>query len=50
LRATRYASRRARGAGLTAEFLGDKPLFAAVGDEFLSFVDDAPLVAHNASF
>jgi DNA polymerase III epsilon subunit-like protein len=29
--------------GLTAEFLADKPLFAAVADEFLTFVGDAPL-------
>jgi DNA polymerase III subunit epsilon len=36
--------------GLTAEFLADKPLFAAVVDELLAFVGDAPLVAHNASF
>jgi DNA polymerase III subunit epsilon len=36
--------------GLSAEFLGDKPLFAAVADEFLAFVGDAPLVAHNAGF
>jgi DNA polymerase III subunit epsilon len=34
--------------GLTAEFLADKRLFAVVADEFLTFVDDAPLVAHNA--
>jgi len=34
--------------GLTAEFLADKPLFAAVADEFPAFVDDAPLVAYNA--
>ena len=34
--------------GLTAEFLADKPLFGAVADEFLSFVGDAPVVAHNA--
>jgi DNA polymerase III subunit epsilon len=34
--------------GLTAEFLADKPLFAAVADEFLASVGDAPLVAHNA--
>ena len=32
--------------GLTAEFLGDKPLFGAVADQFLAFVGDAPLVAH----
>jgi DNA polymerase III epsilon subunit-like protein len=36
--------------GLTAEFLADKPLFGAVADEFLAFVGDAPLVAHNAGF
>ena len=32
------------------EFLKDKPLFADVCDEFLAFVGDAPLVAHNAMF
>lgn len=31
--------------GLTGAFLADKPLFAAVADEFLVFVGDAPLVA-----
>jgi hypothetical protein len=36
--------------GLTAEFLADKPLFADVADEFLAFVGDAPVVAHNAGF
>jgi DNA polymerase-3 subunit epsilon len=36
--------------GLSAEFLGDKPLFAAVADEFLAFIGDAPLVIHNAGF
>jgi DNA polymerase-3 subunit epsilon len=36
--------------GLTTEFLADKPLFVAVADEFLAFVVDAPLVAHNAGF
>ena len=36
--------------GLTAEFLANKPLFGAVADEFLAFVGDAPLVAHNAGF
>jgi DNA polymerase III subunit epsilon len=25
-------------------------VFGAVADEFLAFVDDAPLVAHNAGF
>jgi DNA polymerase-3 subunit epsilon len=36
--------------GLTNEFLKDKPRFADVVDEFLAFLADAPLVAHNASF
>ena len=35
---------------LSEEFLANKPLFGAVADEFLAFVDDAPLVAHNADF
>ena len=36
--------------GLTAEFLKDKPDFAEIADEFLGFIGDAPLIAHNASF
>jgi DNA polymerase-3 subunit epsilon len=36
--------------GLSAEFLKDKPRFAAVADELIGFIGDAPLVAHNASF
>jgi DNA polymerase-3 subunit epsilon len=36
--------------GLSTEFLADKPLFAAVADEFLDFIGDAPLIIHNASF
>jgi DNA polymerase III subunit epsilon len=36
--------------GLTAEFLKDKQLFAEIADEFLAFVGEAPLIAHNASF
>ena len=36
--------------GLTVEFLKDKPLFKDVADEFLDFIGDAPLVAHNATF
>jgi DNA polymerase III subunit epsilon len=36
--------------GLSAEFLKDKPLFADICEEFLGFVGDAPLVAHNAMF
>jgi DNA polymerase-3 subunit epsilon len=36
--------------GLSIEFLKDKPLFADVCEEFLAFVADAPLIAHNAMF
>lgn len=36
--------------GLAIEFLKDHPLFVAVADEFLEFVGDAPLVAHNGYF
>ncbi len=36
--------------GLSDEFLADKPLFAQVSDEFLSFVEGAELVIHNAPF
>jgi len=36
--------------GLSTEFLADKPLFSEVVDDFLQFIDDAPLVIHNASF
>lgn len=36
--------------GLDNAFLDDKPTFAAVADDFLAFVEDAPLVIHNAAF
>jgi DNA polymerase-3 subunit epsilon len=36
--------------GLSSEFLADKPLFAAVAEDFLTFIGDAPLIIHNASF
>jgi DNA polymerase-3 subunit epsilon len=36
--------------GLSADFLKDKPRFAEVVDDFLAFIGDSPLVAHNASF
>lgn len=36
--------------GLGNEFLKDKPVFAAVAEEFLAFIADAALVIHNASF
>jgi DNA polymerase-3 subunit epsilon len=36
--------------GLSTEFLKDKALFADICEEFLAFVGDAPLIAHNAMF
>lgn len=36
--------------GLSREFLTGKPLFASIVDEFLAFVGDAKLIAHNADF
>jgi DNA polymerase-3 subunit epsilon len=36
--------------GLSSEFLSDKPKFAAVADDLLAFVGDAPLIIHNAEF
>jgi DNA polymerase-3 subunit epsilon len=36
--------------GLSSEFLRDKPLFAAISADFLEFIGDATLIAHNALF
>lgn len=36
--------------GLSREFLAGKPKFAEIADRFLEFIDDAPLVIHNAEF
>ncbi|MEP4052668.1 MAG: DNA polymerase III subunit epsilon [Litorimonas sp.] len=36
--------------GLTTEFLRGKPLFGDVADDFLDFIGDATLIAHNAQF
>lgn len=36
--------------GLSSEFLRDKPLFSAVAEEFLAFIDGAELIIHNAPF
>mgnify|MGYP000911172161 CR=1 FL=1 len=36
--------------GLTEEFLADKPLFAAIVDELMSYLAGAELVIHNAPF
>ena len=36
--------------GLSTEFLAKQPLFGEIAEEFLEFIGDAVLVAHNASF
>lgn len=36
--------------GLTREFLGDKPRFREIAQEFLEFISGAELVIHNAAF
>lgn len=36
--------------GISREFLLDKPLFAEIVDDFLSFIEGARLVIHNAAF
>jgi DNA polymerase III subunit epsilon len=36
--------------GITLEFLQDKPLFEAIADDFLAFIQGAELIIHNAPF
>jgi DNA polymerase-3 subunit epsilon len=36
--------------GLSDDFLKQQPLFADKAGEFLEFIEDSPLVAHNAGF
>jgi DNA polymerase-3 subunit epsilon len=36
--------------GHTWEMLKDEPKFAEIADQFLDFVQDSELVAHNAGF
>ncbi|SFG22741.1 DNA polymerase-3 subunit epsilon [Novosphingobium sp. CF614] len=36
--------------GLSDAFLADKPLFSELAREFLEFIADSPMVAHNAGF
>ncbi|MDC1381970.1 DNA polymerase III subunit epsilon [Candidatus Puniceispirillum sp.] len=36
--------------GITTEFLADKPVFADIVDEFLSFIGPDAMVIHNAAF
>ncbi len=36
--------------GLSSEFLSDKPLFKDIAAQFLTYIDGAELIAHNAKF
>ena len=36
--------------GLTNEFLSNKPKFIEIVDDFLNFIGDSKLIAHNADF
>ena len=36
--------------GITDAHVADKPVFAAIADDFLAFLGDAPLIIHNAGF
>ncbi|MCW7552536.1 DNA polymerase III subunit epsilon [Endozoicomonas gorgoniicola] len=36
--------------GITNEFVKDKPLFNEVADDFLAFIKDSEMIAHNATF
>jgi DNA polymerase-3 subunit epsilon len=36
--------------GLSSDFLTGQPVFEMIVDEFLAFIADSPLVAHNAAF
>ena len=36
--------------GITSEFLRDKPRFDEISDDFMTFIDGAELVIHNAAF
>ena len=36
--------------GITPEFLADKPTFDRIADDFVTFIDGAELIIHNAPF
>ena len=36
--------------GITNEYLIDKPFFDEIVDDFLAFIEDSSIIAHNASF
>jgi DNA polymerase III subunit epsilon len=36
--------------GISFEMVADKPIFAGIADQFMDFIGDDPIVAHNAEF
>lgn len=36
--------------GISSDFLKDKPKFFEIANEFVSFIQDSPLIIHNAGF
>jgi DNA polymerase-3 subunit epsilon len=36
--------------GLSEAFLSDKPVFSQIASDFLVFIEEAPLIIHNAAF
>ena len=36
--------------GLTLNNLKDKPIFSEIYDDFLEYVDQSPIIIHNAPF
>ena len=36
--------------GITNDFLQDKPLFEDIADDFLNFINESTIIAHNANF
>jgi DNA polymerase-3 subunit epsilon len=36
--------------GISSEFLAGKPVFSAIAADFLAFIGEAPIIAHNAEF
>ena len=36
--------------GISNDFLNEKPIFDEVADNFLEFIGDSAVLAHNASF
>jgi len=36
--------------GISSQFLADKPVFADIADDFMSYIEGADLIIHNAAF